>query len=76
MNVFDFISQHQTIISLAAYVVGSAAVSSMPAPRDNASMGYQWFYKFANALAANVTAIRGKAAFEPPPAPPRENVNG
>ena len=54
-----------TIVALAAYYIGSAAVSSMPPPTASSGPWYEWFYKFSNTLCANVTAIRGKAMYEP-----------
>ena len=54
----------QTIIALAAYMVFSTAVSSMPAPQDHSAAWYEWLYKFLNGLSQNITALRGKAAFE------------
>jgi len=71
----DFLTQHSTVITMVAYMVFSAAVSSLPPPKTNAGTFYEWMYKFANTLSANVTAIRGKAAFDSspnqqPPVPP------
>lgn len=60
----SFLAAHSTIIALGSYIVFSCAVSSMPSPRENSSEFYQWFFKFANALASNISAIRGRAAFE------------
>ena len=54
-----------TIAALAGWYVFSAAVSSLAPPTHDSSPAYEWFYKFANTLCANVTAIRGKALYEP-----------
>ena len=54
-----------TLYALAGYYVASAAVSSLPPPKDADPAWYHWFYKFSNMLMANVTAIRGKALYEP-----------
>jgi len=62
--MISYLSEHSTTVLLVAYIVFSTAVSSMPPPANNASQFYQWFYKFANSLAANVNAIRGKAQYE------------
>lgn len=55
----------QTIIAIAIYMVFSTAISSLPPPQADSSPWYEWFYKFANGLSANITALRGKAAFDP-----------
>lgn len=68
--MISYLQQHSTTTLMVAYIVFGAAVSSLPAPPTNCNLFYCWFYKFANALAANVTAIRGKAAFEEPPVQP------
>lgn len=63
----------KTLLVIIGYMVFSTAVSSLPPPQADSSPFYEWFYKFANGLSANVTALRGKAAFEPkqlPPTPP------
>jgi hypothetical protein len=51
---------------MAAYIVFSAAASSLPPPLNNSGLMYQWLYKFANSLSANVSALRGKANYEQP----------
>ena len=62
----NYFLAHQTTITMAAYIVFSAAASSLPPPLNNSGRFYQWFYKFANSLSANVSAIRGKANYEQP----------
>lgn len=54
-----------TLYALVLYYIASAAVSSLPVPQDHGSPLYEWLYKFSNALMANVTALRGKALYEP-----------
>lgn len=60
-------SDMQTVLIVGGYLVFSTAVSSLAPPTHDSSAFYEWFYKFANGLSANITAIRGKAAFEPKP---------
>jgi len=62
--MIDTVVRHSTVFSLGAYYVASAAVSSLPPPQDDSSEFYKWFYKFANTVAANATALRGKQGFE------------
>lgn len=62
----NFFTEHQTTIVMAAYIVFSAAASSLPPPLNDSGMKYQWLYKFANSLSANVSALRGKANYEQP----------
>jgi hypothetical protein len=80
MDLFGFINANKTVVTLATYYVGSAAVGALPPPKAESTEFYQWFYKFSNTLAANATALRGKAAFEtpspPPPAPPASGTLG
>jgi len=47
------------------FIVYSAAVSSLPVPKDTHPEWYHWLYKFTNTLAANVNALRGKAQYDP-----------
>lgn len=54
----EYLVQHQTTAVVAAAYVISAAVSSLPAPVQGSSEYYRWFYKFSNALLANVSAVR------------------
>lgn len=67
MDAMGIIPSSNTLIIVGAYYVFSAAVSSLPVPKATSSPYYEWLYKFANTLSANVTALRGKAAFEPKP---------
>ena len=53
-------------ISVAGSQVFSAFVSSLPVPQPTDSEWYKFLFKFTNSLAANVTALRGKAQFDPP----------
>jgi len=64
MKFVNFIYEHR----IAFAFVGSVIASSMPPPTDQ-NVWYQWLYKTVNSLAANVTAVRGKAAFDPPKTP-------
>jgi len=62
--MIDWLKAHSSAVLIVTLYIASAAVSSMPPPKDNASPWYAWFYKFANALLANVSAIRGKAQYD------------
>jgi hypothetical protein len=53
--MWAFIMAHQTIAVLIAYYVGSAFVSSLPAPQAGSSMFYIFIFRFTNALAANLS---------------------
>ena len=53
-------------ISVAGTTIFSAFASSLPVPQPTSSEFYKFVYKFTNTLSANVTALRGKAQFDPP----------
>jgi hypothetical protein len=53
-------------ISVAGSQIFSAFASSLPVPQPKCSEWYMFLYKFTNSLSANVTALRGKAQFDPP----------
>ena len=53
-------------ISVAGSQIFSAFASSLPVPQPTDSEWYKFVFKFANSLSANVTALRGKAQFDPP----------
>lgn len=63
----NWITQHSGMSLLVTYIVSSTAISALPPPQAGSSPFYEWFYKFANGLATNVTALRGRAAFDPKP---------
>jgi hypothetical protein len=65
---WDFVMEHQTIASLVAYYIAISFVGSLPAPRANSSMFYQFVFKFVNTLAGNLaraysTRIEGSPNF-------------
>lgn len=62
--MLNYLAAHQTTVTVVAVYVLSAAVSSMPPPVDASGTWYRWFYKFSNAMLANVSAIRGKQQYE------------
>lgn len=54
---------------LVGYYVLSAAISSLPSPTADSTKFYQWFFKFSNAIAANIsraysTAVEGSPNFQ------------
>lgn len=51
-NIYD---AHPALTSLAGYYVGSAFVSSLPAPTAKSGQFYTFFFKFVNTLAANLS---------------------
>jgi hypothetical protein len=42
-----------------AYWTFSAAIGALESPDEKSGKGYRWFFKFANALAANITRAFG-----------------
>jgi predicted benzoate:H+ symporter BenE len=52
-RVIAFLVAHQTIILMGLGWLFSAAMSTMPALSVNAGFWSTWFYKFAQAVAAN-----------------------
>ena len=52
--MFEFVMQHQFWTAVAIYWVYSAAVSSMPDPRQWQS-GLSWLYRFCHTVAGNIT---------------------
>jgi hypothetical protein len=56
-TMFEFILQHQFWAAVGAYWAFSAAVSSMPEP--GGTPGYLWLYRFAHAIAGNITTVFG-----------------
>ncbi len=52
--MFEFVVQHQLWTAVAIYWVYSAAVSSMPDPRQWQS-GLSWLYRFCHTVAGNIT---------------------
>jgi hypothetical protein len=59
----DIIHRHPYAL-LIAYYIFSNATSSLPAPTAKSSVFYQWFFKFANGVGANLsrafsTAVEG-----------------
>jgi hypothetical protein len=65
--MINYLTEHSTTVLFICYIICSTAISSLAPPRAAAGPFYQWFYKFANALAANVSALRGKVQYEEPP---------
>src|SRR5213594_703949 len=57
--MFEFVSQHQFGIAVAAYWIFSAAVSSLPDPSPSGSAGYLWLYRFCHTTAGNITTALG-----------------
>lgn len=54
-NAIAFFNAHQTIITLVAYYVLSAAVGSLPAPAADSGAFYRWVFQFSNTLAGNLS---------------------
>lgn len=61
---FGSVVNSTTIATYLVMSLASAAISSLPAPKNDSSEWYKWAYKFLNTAVANVTALRGKAQFE------------
>lgn len=80
-KAWQFLMQHQTIVSLVAYYVGSAFVGALPMPGDKDGKFYHFFFVFTNTLAANLSRVSShlqqdkafvSAASNPPPSPPQK----
>jgi hypothetical protein len=54
-KIIALIQHYPTISALISYYVLSAAIGALPAPRPDAGLFYQWFFKFTNTLAGNLT---------------------
>jgi hypothetical protein len=54
-TAIDFIKAHQVFSTFVVTSVWSAFISALPAPQTNSGMPYQFFFKFANYLAANIS---------------------
>jgi hypothetical protein len=54
-SIISFVQAHPTTVTLVAYYILSAAIGSLPAPGPASSNFYQWFFKFSNTLAGNLT---------------------
>jgi hypothetical protein len=71
-TIWAYIVAHQTLFSLAAYAVLSAAVGSLPMPDNTSGKFYRWFFQFSNTIAANlsrVSASFGTKGQQPPASP-------
>ncbi len=73
-NIWAFIVAHQTLFTLGAYAVLSAAIGSLPMPDNTSGKFYRWFFQFSNTVAANLSRV--SASFgtkaQQPPAPVEE----
>jgi hypothetical protein len=54
-TVIDFIKAHQVLSTFVVTSVWSAFISALPAPQANSGMPYNFFFRFANYLAANIS---------------------
>lgn len=70
-SIAVFLQAHPTTSALVSYYVLSAAIGSLPAPGGASGLFYQWFFKFSNTLAGNLTrafsAKLGNAVQSPDP---------
>ena len=75
-NIFDFILSYPTTSTLVGYYIASAAIGSLPAPTPASGVFYQWFFKFSNTLAGNLTRAfsskLGTTNSAPAAEPPKE----
>ena len=53
--IWTFITAHPTSFSLLGYYVAISFTGSLPAPKAESSMFYQFVFKFVNTLAGNLT---------------------
>jgi hypothetical protein len=54
-SMVQFLQMHKTVDTLIVYYIGSSFVGSLPAPTASSTMFYQFFFKFSNTLAGNLT---------------------
>ena len=54
-TIWNFIMAHQVLCTLAVGYVWSAFISALPAPTAASSTMYQFWFKFLNVLAANIS---------------------
>lgn len=57
--MMNFLLQHQFWVAVGLYWIFSAAISAMPEPAPNGSVGYAWLYKFLHTTAGNLTTAFG-----------------
>ncbi|HEY2380815.1 MAG TPA: hypothetical protein VGK48_06480 [Terriglobia bacterium] len=57
--MMNFLLQHQFWVAVVLYWVFSAAISAMPVPEANGSLGYTWLYRFLHTTAGNLTTAFG-----------------
>jgi len=55
--VIAFLQAHETAICVVVLWVSGAFVSSLPTPTATSHPFYQWFYKFANLIVANLDKL-------------------
>jgi hypothetical protein len=53
--IVTFVTAHQVLSTFVVTSVWSAFISALPAPQAASGMPYQFFFKFANYLAANIS---------------------
>lgn len=53
--MMGLIHYHPALAALIAYYILSAAISALPSPTADSSKFYQWFFKFSNGIAANIS---------------------
>jgi hypothetical protein len=53
--IWGFLNDHQVLCTVAAGYTWSAFISALPAPQANSSVMYQFWFKFLNVLAANIS---------------------
>ena len=54
-TIWQFLNDHQVLCTVAAGYTWSAFISALPAPQANSSVMYQFWFKFLNVLAANIS---------------------
>lgn len=64
--IADIYNAHPALTSVAAYYVGSAFVSSLPAPTAKSTQIYIFVFKFVNTLAANLSRAYSSRVEESP----------
>lgn len=54
---FHYLQVHHTQDALIAYWLLSAAIGALPMPDDKSSKFYDWLFKFANTVGANLSRV-------------------
>jgi hypothetical protein len=54
--MIDFVQQHGLVVLAVGWLLTNA-ISTMPTPKDNSSVGYDWFFRFAQAIGGAIPRL-------------------